>query len=357
MNWFFSKAKGKTHPFDPTVLGYRIGRSEHEDRCIGSLLGCACGDILGANCEFESRSEIKRKYGTVHSFADSSWRPFGMYTDDTEMTLALASSIVHCRGLDPEHCAATYASYFESAPRRGYGPSVTKVLEMLLDGVDYRTTGTAVHEGGSYGNGGAMRIAPVGLVFRNATDSALSEAVRRALLPTHVHREAIDGAFIQAKTVALMAGLKIARELDVIGLLEQLRDAAGIESLSVKINEVIAAHREKWSPEKVLDRVCSPNQFGEHFQIRTADAVACVLWAFSNHWQDPERCIVETVALGGDTDTLGAMAGAIVGALHGTHWLPSRWYENIENEGAFGRDGIIDMAKRLAQFDFRTVAA
>ena len=88
-----------------------------------------------------------------------------------------------------------------------------------------------------------------------------------------------------------------------------------------------------------------------------ADAVACVLWAFSNHWQDPERCIAETVALGGDTDTLGAMAGAIVGALHGTHWLPSRWYENMENEGAFGRDGSIDMAKRLAQFDFRSVAA
>ena len=356
MRWFFSRSREQTGPSDLTVLRSRIGGYEHEDRCVGSLLGCASGDILGANFEFKSRSEIQREHGTVHSFADSTWRPFGIYTDDTEMTLALASSIVQRDGVDPEHCAATYASYFSSAPRRGYGPSVTKILEMLLEGADYRLTGTSVHEGGSYGNGGAMRIAPVGLAFRNAEDSVLREAVRLALLPTHVHDEAVDGAFIQAKTIALMAKTKDVHNLDMIGLLEQLRDAARVESLRSKLTDVTAAHRENWSPERVLDHLCSPCRFGEHFQIRTGDAVACVLWAFSNYWHDPERCVVETVGLGGDTDTLGAMAGAIVGALHGTRWLPSRWYENIENEGACGRDGIIDMAKRLAQLSLRSVA-
>jgi poly(ADP-ribose) glycohydrolase ARH3 len=71
--------------------------------------------------------------------------------------------------------------------------------------------------------------------------------------------------------------------------------------------------------------------------------------------QNPERCIMETVELGGDTDTLGAMAGALAGALHGTSWLPLRWYDNIENENDFRRDQIIAVASRLAELDLRSV--
>ena len=321
---------------DTRTLDRSLGQTIHADRCIGSLLACACGDILGAHFEGTTRAHIQTSHGRVHSFVGSSRYPPGTYTDDTEMTLALATSVVACGGLNAAHCAATYAAFFAAEPHRGYGPSASTVLAMLCDGADYRTTGTSVHKGGSYANGGAMRIAPLGLAFRQASDDVLHEAVRLALLPTHVHREAVDAAFVQAKAVGLMACAAVPQDVDVLDLLGCLQRAAHTVVVRDKLDTVSVAYREKWRAETVLNRLCTSNEFGKHFQIRAADAVACALWSFAMSIQNPERCIMETVELGGDTDTLGAMAGALAGALHGTSWLPLRWYDNIENEGDFG---------------------
>jgi poly(ADP-ribose) glycohydrolase ARH3 len=80
--------------------------------------------------------------------------------------------------------------------------------------------------------------------------------------------------------------------------------------------------------------------------------VAAALWAFLRYGKTPEECIIRAVGFGGDTDTLGAMAGALVGALHGSSWIPARWYDNIEN-GVHGRDEIVALAQRLATLDVR----
>jgi poly(ADP-ribose) glycohydrolase ARH3 len=86
--------------------------------------------------------------------------------------------------------------------------------------------------------------------------------------------------------------------------------------------------------------------------IRASQAVAAALWALLRYWRTPEECVIRAVNFGGDTDTIGAMAGALVGALHGKVWIPSRWYVNIEN-GVHGRDEIIAVAQRLAILDIR----
>lgn len=174
----------------------------HLTRCIGSLLGTAVGDILGANVEFFSRAEIRQEHGLMADFLDSPARPKGVFTDDTEMTIALAASLVSCKAIDGHHCATAYARAFVAQPRRGYGPSVSQILDLLARGADFRTTGRAVFSQGSYANGGAMRIAPVGLAFRHASEDILYRAVEVALLCTHVHPEAVDGAFIQANAIS-----------------------------------------------------------------------------------------------------------------------------------------------------------
>jgi poly(ADP-ribose) glycohydrolase ARH3 len=123
------------------------------------------------------------------------------------MTLALAQSLIDCSCIDGQHCSSTYASFFKNPPLRGYGPAVTKILQALLHGASYKMTATMVYPEGSYANGGVMRIAPVGLAFRNADADTLRRAVESALVCTHVHPEAIDGAFLQvfpAKNVVLM---------------------------------------------------------------------------------------------------------------------------------------------------------
>jgi poly(ADP-ribose) glycohydrolase ARH3 len=339
------------------ILGHGLGTAPYEDRCIGCLLGCAAGDVLGANLEFMSRAEIQRTHGRVDSFLASERRPRGTFTDDTEMTLALAASLIDCGILSPGHCASSYARFFSLPPRRGYGPAVSQVLTMLCAGADYRATGRAVYAEGSFANGGAMRIAPVGLAYRNADDAVLFEAVRLALLCTHVHPDAVDGAFIQAKAIATLARLEDAGGLDPGRLLSALRCKAETDAVKSRLEIVIKAQAAGWPDEKVLSAVCTPNEYGEQFQIHAAEAVACGLWALACCPADPEECIVGAVALGGDTDTVGALAGALAGALHGTAWFPQRWYNDMENEPGIGRDYVIEVARQLAKLDLRAVAA
>jgi poly(ADP-ribose) glycohydrolase ARH3 len=142
----------------------------HEDRCIGCLLGAACGDILGAGVEGQTADTIRGHHGEVRNFLDTI-RGFGCYTDDTEMTLALATSLVEKGFADPEDISLKYADFYE--PRRGYGAAARRVMGALQNGADYRKTGRLEFPNGSFGNGGAMRIAPVGLAYRNASNDVL----------------------------------------------------------------------------------------------------------------------------------------------------------------------------------------
>ena len=305
-----------------------------EKRCIGCLLGTACGDILGATVEGCSAADIRELYGELRDFMEA--RGFGRYTDDTQMTVALATSLVECGRVDDEHVSAKYAEFYEGW--RGYGGAAHRVMQVLQQGGDHRGTGRLQFPEGSFGNGGAMRIAPVGLAYRHATPEILHEAVEDALLCTHVHPEAVDGAFVQAKAVA-RAAIAGPAEFDPQGLLRELHEASRTDIVRSKLEALSRGLREDHTDLFVIAMVGNG--------IRTSEAVAAALWAFLRYGADPEECIIRAVGFGGDTDTIGAMAGALVGALHGASWIPSRWYDNIEN-GEHGRDEIVNLAGELA---------
>jgi poly(ADP-ribose) glycohydrolase ARH3 len=330
--------------------------SLHQTRCIGALLGTAVGDILGANVEFFSRAEILEKHGWLTNFLDSPARPMGMFTDDTEMTIALASSLVALGTLDGHHCATAYAKAFIAEPKRGYGPSVSHILNMLVNGADFRTTGRVVHPEGSYANGGAMRIAPVGLAFSHAPEDVLFRAVEVALLCTHVHPEAVDGAFIQAKAISELCCWTDSSWPLVYKLLVHLESIARTEPMRLRLRLILEGMAQGWSDEKFLAMVCTANEFGEQFQIHAAEAVACALWAFANESSHPEACVIRAVMLGGDADTIGAMAGALVGTLHGVDWIPYPWYQSMENQPGIGRDYLIDLGQQLGMLNLLSVA-
>jgi len=78
------------------------------------------------------------------------------------------------------------------------------------------------------------------------------------------------------------------------------------------------------------------------------------LWSFASHFDDPEKSIIQAVGLGGDTDAVADITGALAGARHGTAWIPHRWYDHIENQPGFGRDAIITAARKLSGLDLRT---
>lgn len=310
-----------------------------EDRCIGCLLGTACGDILGSGVEGWPAAEIREQFGELRDFLDSG-RGFGCYTDDTQMTLALATSLVECSRVDAEHASAKYAEFYE--PWRGYGGAAHQVMRALQQGADCRTTGRMQFPEGSFANGGAMRIAPVGLAYRHAAPDALHQAVEDALVCTHVHPEAVDGAFVQAKAVAYAATTDPA-EFDPQRLVDELLAVSRTTIMQAKLEALASGLRERDSDLNVIGRVGNG--------IRASEAVAAALWAVLRYGTTPEECVIRAVGFGGDTDTIGAMAGAVVGALHGAAWIPARWYDEMENSQR-GRDEIIRLARQLAALTY-----
>ncbi len=307
-----------------------------QDKFIGALLGTAVGDILGAAVEGCPRELIKTRHGQVRDFQQSE-RGFGLYTDDTEMALALAHAIVQEKAVKAESCAKMYVEYYNSW--RGYGAGAHAVIFALKNGTGYKETGSMVFKNGSFANGGAMRIAPVGLFCSNKSDDELKKAVYEAICCTHIHPEAIDGARIQAKAVAYFAITDKPDDIDVQKLLKTLTGLCDTEIMKEKLGYVAEVLVKSIPDDTAVN--CLGNG------LRASEAVPCALLAGLRYYANPEEAVIESVNFGGDTDTIGAMTGAQMGALHGKDWLPARWFDNIEN-GKYGRDYIIKLGTELA---------
>jgi poly(ADP-ribose) glycohydrolase ARH3 len=316
-----------------------LRQKDREERFVGALLGTAFGDALGAGVEGMSRGEIRDRFGEVRDFLPQ--RGAGRYTDDTQMTLALALSLIRVGDVEGADCARSCAELFE--PERGYGRSAAAVLAALRAGADYRLTGTMFFAEGSFGNGAAMRIAPVGLVFGALEAERLREKVFEAVRCTHVHPEAIDGAAIQALAVSLMARSPCRKMADTEGIFECLREACRTKALRRKLREAEALLVNGGTDDDAV-RILGTG-------VASAESVPAAIFTALRYGADPEEALVRAVGLGGDTDTVAAMTGALVGALHGRDSFPGRWFEGLEN-GLRGRDEIVGIALRLARVGY-----
>jgi len=328
------------------------------DRSVGCLLTAMIGDILGASCEGylgwnvrtnSSDGKIRDFVQTVHMGVEELGKRYGMYTDDTNSTLALATSLVQNSGLNPKAVALKYAEFWRDAePKRGYPGSAQAVIKAILKGEDYNKTGTICFPDGSFANGGAMKISPIGLAFRNANDIQLYEAVRLAIISSHVHPEAVDGAFIQAKAITLLLK-ETPKSFDSSKFLQTLYQCARTDSMKEKI-KIIEMNLHLIPMDDKEAEVALLGKLGDDFQIKAVEAVACALWSVVRNYLNPEETLVETVAIGGDTDTIASMAGAMIGSLYGTQWIPARWYDNIEDK-KYGRTYCIELANQLSKLD------
>jgi poly(ADP-ribose) glycohydrolase ARH3 len=280
-----------------------------------------------------------------------------MYTDDGQSSLALAASIVEKGTVDPLHCAKSYAEFFRHEPTRGYPGTAKAVLVAVEGGADIRTTGTIAFPDGSYANGGAMRIGPVGLAYRNADDAVLLEAVRQAILSSHVHPDAIEGAFVIAKAVAVLLKAR-AEKLDMEEFLRGLLALCKQHEMKWRIEYVIQHFKslpnglprdEEWS-DRLQPEVQHALKLGGDFQIAATEAVSVALLALAVHYREPEAAIAAVMGYGGDVDTTGCILGFLLGALHGSMWIPATWRDQLEN-GEFGRDYCIRLAHAIAKLD------
>jgi len=306
-----------------------------KDRFKGALLGLAVGDALGMPVEGMSASTIRARYGEVREFLAAPRRALGpgQFTDDTQMTLALAESIVERGRVDPAHVAGRFMAWLDSGDVRGIGRSTLRSLLRLKAGVPWRESG----EQGKWaaGNGAAMRIAPVGLLHCRRLER-LRQDVHDVSIITHRNPEAVAGALAVAYAVArLVTGAKPSPDF-----LDDVASFVGHNPVSERLRKARELLSQGTPAEKALASLGTSGY--------VVETVASALYAFLSSPDDFEETVVTAVMAGGDTDTVAAIAGAISGAHNGVAGIPSRWRERVE-----GASRLAHLAERIYELALR----
>jgi ADP-ribosylglycohydrolase len=313
-----------------------------QDRARGALYGLAIGDALGMPTQMLSRQQITDRWGPVltgfepappgHPIAAA--LPPGTVTDDTEQAVLLARMLVKGHGvLDPRDWAAALISWERDMAERGsldlLGPSTKRALAAVV-------AGTPPEEAGQHGdtNGAAMRVPPVGIAFGDTEGlSAFVDRVVEASFVTHNTSVALAGAAAVAAAVSAgVGGASVATAID-----------AGIAAarLAARRGHWVAgadvAARIRWAVGLV--RNAEPDQAAELIStlvgtsLATQESVPAAFAVLGVVPDDPWQACLLAASLGGDTDTIAAMAGAIAGACHGQSAFPPDAIATIDAHG------------------------
>ena len=293
--------------------------SDRRNRARGMLLGAACGDALGAR--FEGHRAV---VAAELLAAETASGPL-TYTDDTAMMIVvtehLLGSLHRHRDLDEAELVAAFAAAWRLEPGRGYGTAPPRIFNLVGAGVPWREAAVSVFGGrGSYGNGGAMRVAPVALVAESLSQTV--ELARRTASVTHTHPLGLDGAAVQACAVALALASDPRNVLDRAGFVDRLAAHTTEPEL---LDRLVLIRRLMWdAPPDRAARVLGNG-------IAAVDSVPTATLAFLRNPDDPTEAIRYAIRSGGDTDTIAAMTGAIAGARCGETALPTSWLRRLEN--------------------------
>ena len=312
---------------------------QETDRARGALYGLAIGDALGMPTQLLSRQEITRRWGPLLSGFEpappghpiAAGMPAGAVTDDTEQAVLLGRLLLS-GPVDPRELADALVAWERDMAARGsldlLGPSTRRAVEAVL-------AGTPPEEAGVSGdtNGAAMRIAPVGIV--NAADDlpALAGAVHRASLVTHNTSVALSGAAAVAAAVSAgIGGASVAEATEVAIAAARLGAQCGRWVAGAEV-----AARIGWAAGLVRGRPAQEAAAVIYSLVGTSlatqESVPAAFAVLSAVPDDPWRACLLAASLGGDCDTIGAMAGAIAGACHGRAAFPAHAVAVVDAQG------------------------
>ena len=325
-------------------------------RAYGALAGLALGDALGMPTQEMSPERIRSVYGRITGLVDAdATQPYapgmaaGSVTDDTEQALLVASLLVRGRGsssgrvaLDANEFAHALLAWEDSMIARGsldlLGPSTKAALERVRAGEDPLSVG-----GAGTTNGAAMRVTPIGIAVSTADPLAFADSVWSSCQVTHASRQGFASAALVAAAVSLGIDSSCSSASDVTALLWEA--VAFVDSLPA---------RGAWSPEpdvvaatrRAMRLAADPASSSLEClaaQVGTSVASAqAIPMAFALLARDPSpHALLDAANLGGDTDTIGAIAGAILGASFGVE--------------AFDRSALAKV-ERVSGLDLRAVA-
>ena len=286
-----------------------------KSKFLGSLIGTGVGDAVGAG--FEGWRMVGPE--VIKAAADK--QRVLTYTDDTHMMIGIAESLVENQGFDGEHMAHTFMKNYEREPWRGYGPGPPHIFRLIRAGEAWDKVAERLYHGGSYGNGSTMRIAPVGVLYHDDL-AQLREVAYGSSQITHGHELGKEGAALQACAVALAMNLEpsaVCRPAEFLAKLDEFVSHDVYKQKLVKIGMLL----------NKTDRAKVVVELGNG--IEAFNSVPTAIYSFLSHSYSFEEAILFAVSLGGDTDTIAAMTGAISGAYLGVGSIPEKWRAKLEN--------------------------
>ncbi|MFH8366537.1 ADP-ribosylglycohydrolase family protein [Streptomyces sp. NPDC018031] len=280
-------------------------------RALASLRGLAVGDALG------SQFFVPVNYPSLsrRELPPAPWQ----WTDDTEMACSILAVLATHGRIDQDALAQSFATHHDFD--RGYGPAVNRMLRLIREGGDWRELAAALFNGqGSWGNGAAMRIAPLGAWYAGDAEQATHQAEISAYT-THQHREAVAGAMAVAAAAALVA------------------DPDGPDGPEALLDAVVALVPRS-AVQAGLRRARDMLDYGDPGTVaavlgcgrRTSahDTVPFALWAAARHLGSYQEMFWTTAQAGGDVDTTCAIAGGVVAAAP-SGAPPAAWLAGTES--------------------------
>lgn len=312
-------------------------------RATATLTGLALGDALGMPSQSMSPADITRHYGTITTLRDAvieqpiaPGMAAGSVTDDTEQALLLAELITADR-VTPMNLAGSLLAWEDSMIARGsadlLGPSTKMALAAVRGGADPATTGKT-----GTTNGAAMRIAPVGIAHSLADIERFADAVYETLSITHDTTNGWQSAFIVAAAVS--AGIDGASARESISQALDLTESVPTRGAWTPKAGVLARSRA------ALDGLPGATELPDYLRSvvgtsveanESIPAALALCWAYG---EEPMEALTTAANLGGDTDTIGAIAGAILGATGAE-------FGDIVGDLRLGDVCLDDVAKRL----------
>ena len=315
-------------------------------RAYGALAGLALGDALGMPTQAMSPEQIRAVYGRITGLVDGDasqpyapGMPAGSVTDDTEQALLVASLLVRGRGsssgrvaLDAGEFAHALLAWEDSMIERGsldlLGPSTKAALERVRAGEDPLSVG-----GAGTTNGAAMRVTPIGIAMSTEDPQAFADAVWSSCQVTHATRQGFQSAALVAAAVSMGIDTPRSAASDMTALL--WKAVSYVDSLP---------ERGAWTPDpdvvaatrRAMQLVANPASSSLEClveQVGTSVASAqAIPMAFALLARDPSpQALLDAANLGGDTDTIGAIAGAILGAALGFEVFVGRGLAQVES--------------------------
>ena len=305
------------------------------DRVEGMLLGVAIGDALGQRSEGMLPRERRAEFGEIRDYlvhARAGYTAKGVPSDDSQMTFWTLEQLLEDGRLDPERLLEKFASW----RIKGIGGTVKAALDRFaVDGRPWYEAGVA-----SAGNGALMRIAPLPVPYLRRPSPDLWADTAIAAMVTH------NDAASTAACIAFVRMLWLLLSMDVAPQpawwLERYAEAAApLEGEAHKYEPRGGAwagayegplwrfvqEKVSWAWERQIPVLEACNMW--HSAAYLMETLPCALYILMHHGHEPEEAIVRAVNGTKDNDTVAAIAGAAVGALHGAKALPERWRANL----------------------------